>query len=197
MVGVVSPEALEAMRRVIGIDPGLAGGIGVLDLGTDGGREAFLYRVPILEYKKAGRKKREYDLPKMRALLVNEARAFSQVMVGIEAQNPHPEEGVVSAMRLGLGVGFWQGLPAGLELPYEVVYPIVWKKHHGLLRQPKAMSQVLVGRLFPRFAQTRKVDEGACEALLIAVYVASHAGWLGATPRFEPPGEEQQGAFQL
>jgi hypothetical protein len=196
------------MRRVIGIDPGLAGGVGVLDLLPDGRRETMLYRTPVIEYKKAGRKRREYDLSKMRALLVELMPDYPTrvlVHVGIEAQNPHPEEGVISAYRLGLGVGFWEGLAAGLELPYERVYPIVWKKHHGLLRQPKAMSQVFVGRLFPRFAAMRKADEGACEALLIATYVAAHCGWLGVTPKYNGPApeqsaqseKEQQGVFQL
>jgi hypothetical protein len=191
--------------RVIGIDPGLAGGIGVLDLGPGGAMDAMLYRVPIIEFKKGKSRKREYDLPAMRALLVNESRAVEQVRVGIEAQHPHPDEGVTSSFRLGLGIGFWEGLFAALELPYERVYPIVWKKHHGLIRQPKAMSQVLVGRLFPKYVKTRKVDEGACEALLIAAYVATRQGWLGVTPKYNgpppadepPPEKERQGAFDL
>ena len=193
------------MRRVIGIDPGLAGGIGVLDLDADGGMDAALYRVPIIEYKKGKSRKREYDLPKMRALLAELADRTRNMLAGIEAQNPHPDEGVVSAFRLGLGIGFWEGLLSGLELPYERVYPIVWKKHHGLLRQPKAMSQVLVGRLFPRYAATRKAQEGACEALLIAAYVAAHRGWLGVLPKYagppppEPaaPEKDLQRAFDL
>lgn len=193
------------MRRIVGIDPGLAGGLGVLDLETDGTvRDVTLHRVPIIEFKKGGRKKREYDLPKMQALLLELADQTRMLHVGIEAQNPHPDEGVVSAMRLGLGLGFWQGMLAALELPCEVVYPIVWKRHHGLLRQPKAMSQVLVGRLFPKYAKTRKVDEGACEALLIAAYCAAHQGWIGRLARFESPPaapaepvEEKQVAFDL
>lgn len=179
------------MRRVIGIDPGLAGGVGVLDLHADGTMDARLCRVPVIEYKKAKRRKREYDLPRMRALLADLADQTRNMLIGIEAQNPHPEEGVVSAFRLGLGIGFWEGLFSGLEIPYERVYPIVWKKHHGLLKQPKAMSQVLVGRLFPRYAGTRKAEEGACEALLIAAYVAAHRGWLGVLPKYTgPPPEE-------
>jgi len=186
------------MKRVIGIDPGLSGGIGVLDLNVEGTLDARLHRVPVFEYKKGGRKRREYDLPRMRALLADLADRTRQMVVGIEAQNPHPDEGVVSAMRLGLGVGFWEGLLAGMEIPYQRVVPIVWKRHHGLLKQPKAQSQVLVGRLFPHYAATRRADEGACEALLIALYVAVHQGWMGATQRFEPPPQEgNQGVLNI
>ena len=190
------------MRRVMGIDPGLSGGIGVLDLEEDGRLgHAFAQQTPVLKFKKNGRWKREYDLVAMRGVLVQFAVNYPvrpEIIVGLESQNPHPAEGVVSAMRLGLGLGFWEGLLAGLGIPYRRVVPLVWKRHHGLLKQPKAMSQVLVGRLFPFCASQRKVDEGPCEALLIAAYVAAHEGWTRErTARFEPEAEEAQGELQL
>jgi crossover junction endodeoxyribonuclease RuvC len=166
------------MRRVIGIDPGALGGLGVLDLDEHGvpcGAE--LHRTPRVEVKRNRQWRLDYDVPAMWALL---ARAIDgrpvpihAVAVALEAQGPRPKQGTASTYRTGLGFGLWLGLLVAARVAYHVVTPQAWKKHAGLVGAAKHASRLRVQERFPSLGVVAPADEGPAEALLLAAYLAA------------------------
>ena len=62
------------MRRIVGIDPGLAGGLGVLDLdGAGHFLGVALHRTPTLTIHRGKKARVEYDVPAMFELLMAQA----------------------------------------------------------------------------------------------------------------------------
>lgn len=170
------------MRRLIGIDPGLTGGLGVLDV--DGGTElgVHLARTPTVRIRRGTRDRVEYDVPAMRALLTQaiDGRdpAIRTVEVVIEAQQAMPTalhgraQGGRSTFRTGFGFGLWVALAVASRVSYSLVRPVTWKRHHGLIGCDKRASRLRAGELFPTFAPIRAMDEGPAEGLLLAVFAS-------------------------
>ncbi len=171
------------MRRLIGIDPGVAGGLAILER-TPGRGEwgaARLVRTPVADVSRNGRRLREYDVAGMRTALTAALgmRGLAGVLVALEHQQAMPAvlrgraQGGVSTFRTGLGYGLWLGLVVGLGLPYVVVRPAAWKRHHGLLGADKRASRLRASERFPTLGALGPADEGPAEALLLAAYVAA------------------------
>src|SRR5262249_4227799 len=83
------PEA--TMRRVIGIDPGLAGGLGILDVDDTGALLSVeLHRTPRVPVMRGGKRRDEYDAAAMCSILSRaiDGRAvrIQNVEVALEAQ---------------------------------------------------------------------------------------------------------------
>ena len=59
-----------------------------------------------------------------------------------------------------------------LGIPYTRAIPAVWKRHYGLLKQPKDAARLLAIRRFPSMADDlkRKKDNGRADALLLALW---------------------------
>src|SRR5262245_14457023 len=119
------------LRRFVGIDPGLAGGVGVLDALDGGGERAVLHRTPTVRVRRAGGSRVEYDMPAMRALLAEvlgpgEGGA-AYVEVVLEEQQAMPlqlrgrAQGSSSTFRTGLGYGLWLGLLVAAQVRYRTV----------------------------------------------------------------------------
>jgi len=167
------------MRRLLGIDPGLAGGIGVLDVDDDGSPlHVELHRTPSMPVVRNRKTRNEYDPLGMRQLL---ARLLdgdaATVEVALEAQGARPGQGVASTFRTGLGFGLWLGLVVSARVPYRIVAPLVWKQHAGLIGASKAASRLRAQERFPRLGPIAAADEGPAEGLLIASYIAAiHQG---------------------
>src|SRR4029077_4193625 len=94
------------MRRCSGIDRGLAGGLGVLDV-TDGTVVAArLARTPVVTIHRGRTTRREYDVPAMCHLLAEALRGVPHgghgVEVALEAQGARPAQGVASSYRTGV-----------------------------------------------------------------------------------------------
>jgi len=162
-------------RRILGIDPGLAGGLGVLDLDDDGSPLAVaLYRTPSIPVVRNRKTRNEYDPLGMRQLL---ARLLdgdaATVEVALEAQGARPGQGVTSTFRTGLGYGLWLGLVVSARVPYRIVAPLVWKQHAGLIGANKAASRLRAQERFPSVGALVAADEGPAEGLLLAAYVAA------------------------
>lgn len=104
---------------VLGIDPGLDGGLVALDE-----RRTVLLaeRMPTL-----GTGKRTLDLPVI-ALSTADLLDAGPVRVVLEKQAPRPRDGKVSAFKTGFGYGQLCGLFAGLRLPVKVVAPRDWQR---------------------------------------------------------------------
>jgi len=179
-------------RRVIGIDPGLAGGLGVLDVEAGGGvLNVELVPTPIVaRVRVRGRKPRnEYDPARMREVLarVIDGRdaAIRHVEVALEAQGARPAQGVASSYRTGVGYGLWLGLVVASRVAYRIVAPAVWKQHAGLIHADKRASRLRAQERFPALGAIAAHDEGPAEALLLAAYVA-------ATRQQGPPHAQAQ-----
>jgi hypothetical protein len=178
------------MKRIIGIDPGLTGGLGVLDVDDTGGELAFLRRTPTVRLQRGRKHRIEYDVPAMRALLANalDGRAdnvinprmalIHDVQVVLEQQQAMPArlrgrvQGGRSTFRTGLGYGLWLGLVVAARVRYQTVRPVVWKRSHGLLGTDKKASRLRCAERFPQLAPIRAADEGPAEALLMAACLA-------------------------
>ena len=112
---------------IIGIDPGLTGGISVLD----GDEEPMVYKMPVKPIIVNKKKKNAYDMIeiiKLFSLYKNK-----KVLFFIEKQGVRQGEGSVSAMTIGKNYG--QLLGAGYALDFDVieVTPQSWKKHFSEL----------------------------------------------------------------
>jgi crossover junction endodeoxyribonuclease RuvC len=176
------------MIRVVGIDPGLAGGLGVLDLEPGQGIVGVdMIRTPVEVVRRGKGTAREYDVARMREVLASlqDAAAARErpVLSALEFQGARPGQGVVSMFRTGLGFGLWWGLLVGLRVPFQVVTPGAWKRYQGLIGCDKKASRLRVQERFPRLGVVAAANEGPAEALLLAEYVAvmrlARGGWAG------------------
>jgi hypothetical protein len=167
------------MRRIVGIDPGLAGGLGVLDVGNNGVEllQAALARTPTVRVRTGRRQRCQYDVSAMRDLLHDQVEGhFPLVEVVIERQQAMPGDARRAAFATGLGFGLWLALIVAARVPYQLVTAVAWKRHHGLLHADKRASRLRCTERFPALAPIRAADEGPAEALLLAAYVAQKGG---------------------
>jgi len=165
------------MRRIVGIDPGLFGGLGVVELEGERVVNVALCRTPVLMVGRAHGRRREYDLRAMVDVLMrwHQPPALG-VEVALELQNARPGQGVVSMFRLGVGFGVWLGIVAACGLPYELVAPTRWKRWHGLIGADKRAARLRLQDICPDLGPVHAVDEGAAEAALLAIYAARSIG---------------------
>lgn len=166
------------MRRVIGIDPGLRGGLGVLDVDDAGDCLAVtLHRTPSMPVTRGGKLRNEYDAAAMCGLLSRAIDGrpvpFRNCEVVLEAQGPRPKQGTASTYRTGVGFGIWLGIVAAFKVPYRVVPPATWKRHAGLIGADKRASRLRAQERYPALGVIAAADEGPAEALLLAAYVAA------------------------
>jgi crossover junction endodeoxyribonuclease RuvC len=166
------------MRRVIGVDPGALGGLGVLDLDNAGElRGVALYRTPRVPVLRNKSMRLDYDPAAMRELLARLVNCpptpILNVEVALEAQGARPGQGVASSYRTGVGFGLWLGLLVAARVAYHVVTPQAWKKHTGLVGAAKHASRLRVQERFPSLGVVAPADEGPAEALLLAAYLAA------------------------
>ncbi len=148
----------------IGIDPGLAGAVAILD--QHGALQA-LYDTPTLTLRTSRGTKQEYDVGGIVALLRPYAAARAHVT--LEESQAMPGQGVRSMFMIGVGFGVWLALLAALALPSTRVRPAIWKRTLGLGKDKEA-SRLRAMQLYPDADLRRKRDHGRAEALLLAWY---------------------------
>lgn len=139
------------MINVLGIDPGLSGGLAIC---RDGIVEA--YKMPETE-------RDVFDLM--------ESWAFDNPVVYLEAVHSMPGQGVASSFKFGRGYGFLRGVITALHYPLHDVSPQKWQKalgclSHGDKNRTKAMAQ----QLFPGL----RITHATADALLIMEYGRQH-----------------------
>lgn len=151
---------------IIGIDPGLAGGLAVLRHGECGG----VYDLPTMAAGKTGRKM--INAAAVAELLREIRVAYSGFSVAVALERPAamPGQGVSSMFSLGDSFGALRGVVAALNLPLHLIVPAVWKRRFGL-NADKEAARALAISLFPDAALARKKDHGRAEALLIAEFL--------------------------
>jgi len=166
------------MSLFIGIDPGLDGAIAVLD---EKGMCVGLYDTPSLLVKGGRKAKREYEIVMMRNYLLQNAGPHGTTMAGLEKVHSMPEQGVASSFSFGRGLGLWEGLLAGLHIPYTMITPQRWKKAmmDGMGKEKDA-SRLRAQQLFPSADLSLKKHHGRADALLIAYFVARQTAFVEA-----------------
>lgn len=156
---------------VIGIDPGVHGGIAILKL-----PKLNVYPMPIIGDK-------EYDMQRIKTLLwfarMLEGKSTHTAVCYIERQHCMPGEGLPRTFKTGFGFGMLQGILTGLEIPFVVVNAKEWQKEifKGLPKDQdtKVSSALVAQRLFPKTEfrateRSRTIADGMTDATCIAEY---------------------------
>lgn len=148
---------------ILGIDPGMTGGIAWL---SDHGHLIDVRDLPVT--------KGEGLMPAVLAEWLREPNRMP-VHAFVERVAARPGAGVSGMFNFGRGYGQIEGVLAALGVPVTLVTPAKWK---GSLRIPaeKSASRARAAQLWPGLAGTfaRVKDDGRAEAALIGLY-GSHA----------------------
>lgn len=150
------------MAFVLGIDPGLAGGLAIVGLSTR-------RLIAVSDIPTTGEKaKRRVDVAAVLRFLTQQEihHAF------IERAQAMPDQGASSGFIYGRAVGALEACVEGMQIPLTVVEPTAWKKAHGLIKAEKEDSRQRALRLFPASADffSLRKDHGRAEASLLAWY---------------------------
>lgn len=150
---------------VLGIDPGLSGGLAVVAAAA--GERARLLEAA--DVPTTGEKaKRRVDV----AAVLRWVRQHSPDQAVIERGQAMPDQGSSSGFLYGRAVGALEACVEGLLIPLTVIEPMAWKKAHALMKCGKEDSRQRAIRLFPGNHSffSRKLDHNRAEAALIAWY---------------------------
>jgi len=168
------------VARMLGIDPGMSGGIAVLE----GRRVVDAMHMPVV----GDGSQREIDIGRLSAFI--EAHEPDEAIIELVSAMPsipgadgvRRGMGAASAFRFGFAVGQVRAVVACYRIPLTLVVPTVWKKHYGLKGGDKEPSRQMALRRFPEAHRllSRKKDHGPAEAILIAAYGLDKMGLLAA-----------------
>ena len=151
--------------RIIGIDPGLSGGIAILD-----DLKVFdFFDMPIMSEGK----KNENQLNSAQLVnIIKKHIVSANTFVIVEQVSAMPGQGVTSMFNFGQTFGSIKGICAALNLPIFYVRPAKWKKHFELINSSKDASRTKVIEMYPSISDrlTRKKDVNKADAILIARY---------------------------
>lgn len=162
--------------NIIGIDPGISGGIVVLN-----DRREIVYRtvMPSVEVKKQNKIKHMLDISKLHKIILELKSLETQTYCYLEKVNAMPKQGVVSMFNFGYCFGAIEAIIIANSIPYNLITPQAWSKslHQGLSKDidPKDRSILVVKRLFPNVnllatSRSTKLHSGLVDSLLIAEY---------------------------
>ena len=149
---------------IIGIDPGLSGGIAVLN----NNKVIELFDMPVMA---DGKKNKKQLNSALLAKLIKESTSnTSESAVIVEQVNAMPGQGVTSMFNFGQTFGAIKGICATLELPIFFVRPSKWKKHFELINSSKDASRTKAIEMYPHLAEklSKKKDVNKSDAILIA-----------------------------
>ena len=162
---------------ILGVDPGLSGGLALVRTGEFGGAPML---VAVADVPTTGEKaKRRVDVGKVLAFLRTNGTISHAV---IERAQAMPDQGASSGFVYGRAVGALEACIEGLLIPHTVIESTSWKKANGLIKRQKEDSRQRAIKLFPGAAGfERKLDHNRAEAALIAWYGLLLLGQIGQT----------------
>lgn len=160
----LEPPAVDR-RPVMGVDPGIRGGIAFL-LNDPNRGTIFKNLPPQLHCYDIPTVGSEVDVEEVCRLI----RQHEPKLAVIERAGAMPSQGVSSTFKYGVAYGMLRGALTACNLPHHLVAPTQWKKRFALDRD-KEKSRAMALRLWPgtNFFG-RKLDHGRAEAALIAKY---------------------------
>lgn len=144
----------DADHAVMGIDPGVTGGI------------AWLYRDGTVAAQDIPLAGGEIDVDQ----LARSIRSFAPRAAIIERAGAMPKQGVASTFKFGQAYGSLRAVVSACGVPLHIVTAATWKRYFHL-DSDKEKSRALAIRFWPgtRLFE-RKRDHGRAEAALIARY---------------------------
>ena len=152
--------------RIIGIDPGLSGGIAVLD-----DLKIFdIYDMPIMSEGK--KNKNQLNSAQLVNIIKKNTIPNGDTFLIVEQVSAMPGQGVTSMFNFGQTFGSIKGICAALSLPIFFVRPAKWKKHFDLINSSKDASRTKVIEMYPSISPrlSKKKDVNKADAILIARY---------------------------
>ncbi len=152
--------------RIIGIDPGLSGGIAVLE-------DLKIYDIFDMPIMSEGKKnKNQLNSAQMVNIINKHILENEDTFVIVEQVSAMPGQGVTSMFNFGQSFGSIKGICAALGLPIFYVRPAKWKKHFELINSSKDASRTKVIEMYPSISSrlTKKKDVNKADAILIARY---------------------------
>lgn len=151
----------EEQVKIIGIDPGVTGALGVItDVSCD------VMDTPVFEKMKA-KERTTYNVREMYDALWAE----QPQLIVIEQLQPMGRNGSIANYQSGLGFAYWHMAAVALDVPIILVNPKKWKKAMGLTANKDDSRQRAI-ELFPALATSLKLKKhhGRAEAILLAEY---------------------------
>ena len=156
------------MSFIIGVDPGAAGAIAILETN---GKLVHVFDMPAVEVVTGGKAKRRVS-PEM---LAAELRLYADqgAVAYVEQVGAMPGQGVSSMFAFGQAFGIVLGVMAGLAIPCQTVTPAKWKKDMKL-NTGKDAARAKAAQVWPGQAGEfkRVKDDGKAEAALIGLWGA-------------------------
>ena len=151
--------------RIIGIDPGLSGGIAVLD-------DLKIFDVFDMPIMSEGKKNKNQLNSAHLVNIIKKHIIPEDTYVIVEQVSAMPGQGVTSMFNFGQTFGSIKGICAALNLPIFYVRPAKWKKHFELINSSKDASRTKVIEMYPSISTrlSRKKDVNKADAILIARY---------------------------
>ena len=152
--------------RIIGIDPGLSGGIAILE----DSKVKEIFDMPVMADGK--KNKRQLNSAFLVQLIKENIEDVESTAVIVEQVNAMPGQGVTSMFNFGQTFGAIKGICAALSLPIFFVRPAKWKKHFELINSSKDASRTKAIEMYPSIAEqlSKKKDVNKSDAILIARY---------------------------
>jgi crossover junction endodeoxyribonuclease RuvC len=154
--------------KVVGIDPGIRGGLALVEL-NDGAMPELVVAIDI-PVTGVGPKERVDALAIRTWVMTHQPQhAF------IERAQAMPKQGASSGFKYGRATGAIEAVIACCEIPLTIVEPAQWKRHYQLRGGDKEAGRQRALMLFPsaHALLARKKDHGRADASLIALYGAS------------------------
>ena len=150
--------------KIIGIDPGLSGGIAVLE----NNKVLNMYDMPVMPEGK--KNKRQLNSAQLVSIIKENIKSEEDLAVIVEQVNAMPGQGVTSMFNFGQTFGAIKGVCAALGLPIFLVRPSKWKKHFELINSSKDSSRTKVIEMYPALSNqlSKKKDVNKSDAILIA-----------------------------
>tara|TARA_B100000700_G_scaffold264261_1_gene301914 strand:+ start:876 stop:1355 length:480 start_codon:yes stop_codon:yes gene_type:complete len=151
---------------IFGIDPGVSGGISVLE----NKKVIDIYDMPtMIDGKK---NKRQVNGSQVTNIIKERLNSNKEIVVVVEHVNAMPGQGVTSMFNFGQSFGVIKGICSALALPIYFVRPTKWKKHFNLIKTNKEASRTKAIEIYPDISSklSRKKDSNKADAILIARY---------------------------
>ena len=133
--------------KIIGIDPGLSGGIAILEDNII----KVLFDMPVMSDGK--KNKRQLKSALLVKLIKDNIKDTEDTVMVVEQVNAMPGQGVTSMFNFGQTFGAIKGICAALGLPIFLVRPAKWKKHFELINSSKDASRTKAIEMYPSISE--------------------------------------------
>jgi crossover junction endodeoxyribonuclease RuvC len=174
------------MTVALGIDPGIRGGLAVVDDHDGVGHLLGAIDIPVIG---TGARER-VDVAAVRDWILQHRPGFAL----IERAQAMPRQGASSGFKYGRATGALEAAVVVCAVPLEIIEPTAWKRFWKLPPKDKERSRQRALELFPA-AHTllaRKKDHGRAEAALLAFYGLRNSRVIAAPPGAQPGSVNQQ-----